>query len=291
MMILKQHSYTKKKLPNFFLVLAYFTCVGCFFSKARAQTTSNSKDFNLGYQAQGATSSFNVIILSGIAQKAVVEKQMGDYDMKSTLQPCWEAGGDYQYSLSKSRFLITGLHLHVNGRNATFRVPVEKINPDIYKAPYPITKFSDFDIGLSVPVFLQKEWTAGLNRRIYVLSGVQIHYSFETDIEYNDDYIDSSGSFIDVFDLSLNTNNHQKPWFTYTLGACYEWTLKNDNFLKIGLTGDLSFFSYVKGNYSIKIPNEIITSGSYEVRGSNVCVSVSYGFTGTNRKMVNKHEG
>ncbi|MDQ2753078.1 MAG: hypothetical protein M3R72_08660, partial [Bacteroidota bacterium] len=91
-------------------------------------------------------------------------------------------------------------------------------------------------------------------------------------------------------DLNLNTNNQNKPWFTYSLGSGYQWVLKNNNLMKIGLVANLSFTHFVKGTYQITIPGDPITQGTYHVTGSYLGIAASYGFTGMNRKLVHSYE-
>ena len=101
---------------------------------------------------------------------------------------------------------------------------------------------------------------------------------------------DTNQQRIDVFSMDLNSNNYKKPWISYNLGGGYSWILKNYNTLRAGLLTNISFTQFVKGTYQVNIPGKPLTEGAYGVTGSYIGLSVSYGFTGTNKRWIREYE-
>lgn len=290
MILVSDITNNKEKNTFFSLLLVYYLLFNCSVSTAQIQKNKNGLNKSLyNSSLPSLASSFNLTLITGLTQKAIIEREEGFYNIKSSTQPYFEGGVDYEHAFYKNNSYSVGLHVTAIGRNAIFHVPVEKINP-IYKEPRPSDKFSAFDFGLVIPLLLQRQWNLSIRKAIYAQVGIQLHYSLESDIGYGDQYMDTSGNNIDVFDLNLNTNNQNKLWFTYTLGSGYQWVLKNNNLLKIGIVLNLSFTHFVQGNYQVNIPGDPFTQGTYHVNGSYLGIAISYGFTGLNRKIVRRYE-
>lgn len=288
-----KNSYLRKKSYRFFLIFFKFLMLFSIATNAIGQDVTNKK-INILKKSldqdrfSGAT--FNIILLAGITQKAAFHKLEGSYIAKATVQPNWEAGAEYQIALKRKYSFIVGVHATVGGRNTIFDAPVKEINPIGYQEPY-ILKNNDFDVGLALPLLIEKQWTFHKLNRIYIQTGVEFHYSLGYDNEsYAENLQDVNGNNIKVFSTYLNANNQNKPWITYSIGSGVRHVLYNNNVLKIGIKADVSFTHFINGIYQINVPGYPLTTGIYRVRGSYIGIIASYGFTGINKKMVRAYE-
>ena len=221
---------------------------------------------------------FSIYSAIGLAQKAKINSESGDHRVTSTPQPAGEIGFNLQCDLNSDLYFITGLTLTITGRNAALDVPAHQINP-IYPDPFPLWTISDVDFCATIPFEIEKDWQLEKAKIIYGRIGLNLKYSFGYDEDIIDSYFhDTNNQRINVFSLELNSNNHNKPWFTYTIGAGYGWTLKNHNLFKLGLVANISFTKFVSGTYEVNIPGDPLTHGSYGVTGSYIGLSFDYVF-------------
>ena len=231
----------------------------------------------------------NLPLVSGIP-KAKFYKEEGSYNIKTTVQSYEEASIDYQQRFAKTYSYSIGLHFTGSGRSAFFNAPVDKINSDYDPGYYSFMRANGFDIGLSVPLTLEKHWNVHQNESYFGQLGLQLHHSIIENFDDKDYFLqDTSGNYVNVFELSVNPNNERKFWFTYSFGCGYERMLRNGNLLRLGLAANLSFTQYAKGIYTITIPGEPQTLGKYHVYGSGFGVSVAYGLTRLNRSKTVRH--
>lgn len=236
--------------------------------------------------SSGQQSSIQVSLLTRITKKATVVRSEGEYVIRSTPQPAWEAGIDYRRRLSRSFSMVAGIRGSAIGRSANFNVPAKEINP-AYPDPYPPIKIKDYDINVSIPLLLEKSWLTRPRERAFLQSGLRLHYSLSPDYtSVGNIFFDTNQAAIDVFGLELKTNNNKKPWITFSLGGGYGWVLGNYNILRAGIAADLSFSNVASGTYSVNVPGHPISSGTYKANGSYIGLFASYNFTGANKKAL-----
>jgi len=259
------------------LLIAYcsFTLVEVNGQPVKNKDSSDGKDL---YPKVIKRKLFSIYTAIGLSQKAKINPEGGEYRVTSTPQPAGEIGFNLQYDLNNDLFLITGLTLTITGRNAAVDVPAHQINPS-YPDPFPLMKISDADFSATIPFEIEKDWQLEKAKIIYGRIGLNLKYSFGYDEDIIDNYLhDTNNQKINVFSLELNSNNHNKPWLTYTIGAGYGWTLKNHNLFKLGLVANISFTKFVSGTYEVNIPGDPLTHGSYGVTGSYIGLSFDYVF-------------
>ncbi|MDQ2751505.1 MAG: hypothetical protein M3R72_00605, partial [Bacteroidota bacterium] len=76
-----------------FLVFCYFTLFSCLFINVSAQTYKSDTVANPAKTLQ-LTSSFNLTLITGLTQKAIIHREEGFYNVKSSMQPYFEGGAD-----------------------------------------------------------------------------------------------------------------------------------------------------------------------------------------------------
>jgi hypothetical protein len=254
-----------------------------FLMVLRLEASGQQKDLPTVYAME---SSFFVTLSSGLAQKASIRKAEGPYTVTASPQPVWEAGVDYRTSLGSTVYSLIGFRTTVTGRNALFEAPIEKISPGVYSKPHPPLKMIEYGVSVAVPALVEKVWRRGAHNAVFVQGGVNLRYSLGYDSEsYGFMFQDTSGRWMEVFSLDLNSKNGNKPWLTCQLGGGYSWRLRNYNVLKAGVQANISRSKVVSGTYLVSIPGEPPTWGMYSLSESYVALSVSYGFT-RNKKRI-----
>ena len=288
----KKISLRKKHICIFLRLLVLFVFLIINFTEAgcQVQRRSNEQYFNHLQKTILNKSAFFFTLSTGVSQNAIINKKTGEYDIRSTLQPFFEGGINYQKSLKKNLFLIIGLRETVTGRNAIFKAPIKEINPYGYSESHSQLKINDFDFPISIPVFVEKGWQITKSKIVFIQTGVNFRCSLGSDIGYGYSLTDTNWQRIDVFSLELNSNNYRKPWINYNIGGGYGWVLKNYNILKLGVLANISFTKFISGTYQVDIPSHPLSQGTYGVTGSNMGLTVSYIFTGINKKLVKQYE-
>jgi len=244
-----------------------------FHSFAQTDVTKRS------YQKVIKRKLFSIYTAIGFSQRAKLDPESGEYRVTSTPQPASEIGFNLQCDLNDNFFFITGLTGTISGRNAVFDVPIHQINPYSYPDPFPPMKISDVDFSATIPLQIEKDWRIEKSKIIYGRVGLNLKYSFGYDEDSYENYLtDTNNQKINVFSLELNSNNHNKPWFTFTIGGGYGWTLRNHNLIKLGLVANISLTKFVSGTYEVNVPGHPLTQGSYDVTGSYVGLSFNYVF-------------
>lgn len=270
----------RKKQTCFFL--KFLLIVYCSFRlievNGQPVTKKDNSDGKDLYPKVTKRNLFSIHTAIGLSLKAKINPEGGEYRVTSTPQPAGEIGFNLQCDLNSDLFFITGLTLTITERNAAVDVPAHQINP-IYPDPFPLMEVSDADFCATIPFDIEKDWQLEKSKIIYGRIGLNLKYSFGYDEDnIGNDLHDTNNQRINVFSLELNSNNHNKPWFTYTIGAGYGWTLRNHDLIKLGLVANISLTKFVSGTYEVNIPGEPLTHGSYGVTGSYIGLSFNYVF-------------
>lgn len=287
MVVTTSNQYIQKKLFSFFCSFCYCTALLLTSVYGMAQA-ANPTAFD---KIKNRSSGWFVTLSAGLAQQANIKKKEGPYNITARAQPVWEAGVLYRNKISGNTYAIGGLKAVISGRNAILKnAPVEKVDPGKYTSPFPALKMTEFDFILSVPLMIEFNRALSNKKNLFVQGGVDLRYSAGYDFERNAHILfDAAGNPVDVLEIEMNSNNNSKPWISFNMGGGLEWRLKNYNLLKAGLLINISATDYVSGTYQVNIPGEPSTSGTYAARGSYLAFSVSYGFTGINRRLVRQH--
>jgi hypothetical protein len=138
-----------------------------------------------------------------------------------------------------------------------------------------------------MPFLIEKKLNTKKSGGFYIKAGFTLRYSgMMPDEGFGVTAIDSNNRSYDVFNADISARNNGIPWITFLGGVSKSILLGNKNILSIGVQADVSTTYFLKSNYEITIPNKPVTSGTYEINGSSVGLSVQYIFTGTNKQIV-----
>jgi hypothetical protein len=103
-------------------------------------------------------------------------------------------------------------------------------------------------------------------------------------------YPDVNGNDVDVLEINNSIGNNLRPWVNYNIGGGYSFLLRNNNFLQFNLLANFSNKKMVNGIYQINVTGKPTSSGLYSVNLSYIGLSISYNFTGANKRLRKMYE-
>ena len=226
------------------------------------------------------------------AEKGKPVSQSGAYSMSASNQPGIEVGCNYFINFSKNYSLTVGAHVGFSGRDFKLFIPKSDFSPDLQNnINFRGALTKDYDIYLSAPIWAERRWTGKNNSTWNLDAGINVRFDPDEAI-YSYDYggIDGNGQYVPVLDMGGWVGNNEKPWINYNASGGYSFFLSNYNLLRINLLANFSATKVVNFNYSIDVTGKPESTGIYSAKLSYVGLSISYIFTGANRRLLKLYE-
>ncbi len=226
------------------------------------------------------------------AEKGKPVRQSGAYAMSSSSVAGIEAGGNYYVNFNKDYSLIAGARVGFSGRNFKLFIPKSDFTPNLQddiNFRGRLTK--DYDIYLSAPIWVERRWPSKNNSTWNADVGINVRLD-PNEEGYGYDYggIDVNGQYVPVLSMDGDIGNNLKPWFNYNVGGGYSFFLSNYNFLRINLIANFSATKIANFNYTIDVTGKPQSTGTYSANLSYVGLSISYIFTGANKRLLKLYE-
>jgi len=230
-----------------------------------------------------------------IAHKGNPVRQSGAYSMSASNLPGIELGANYFINFNKTYSLIVGAHAGFSGRNFELFISKSDFTPNLQNDINfrgGITKYND--LYLSVPLWVERRWIGKKNSTWDIDAGINVRFDPDEEIyRYGDaSYggLDVNGQFEPVLSMEGWAGNNLKPWLNYNVGGGYSFFLSNYNFLRINLIANFSATKVVNFNYTIDVTGKPQSTGTYSANLSYMGLSISYIFTGANRRLLKLYE-
>ena len=224
---------------------------------------------------------YSFSIIPFLDQKADITKNIDKYWIHSTVMHGFEAGFSRYSHFDEEHSLIVGLFFGAFARNFNYDIPGNEFTPPSNVNWNSNTAVSrEFNFIGSIPILFEKRWFRTNQNFWNAEIGLTIRYT--PSMEESEGAVDWNGD--EFFNMDLTTNPSKKPWLNYNVGGGYNCILKNNCILKTSLVLNISFTSYVEGDYQFALPNQPEVEGHYETKGSYIGLSFSYVFTRTNNK-------
>ena len=228
-----------------------------------------------------------------IVNKAKATPISGNYHLKTVYQEGVEAGADYHFNFNKNYSLIVGLHGGAAARAFKLFISRSDFNPnlkfDVNETPQ-TNRIWDFYI--NAPIWIEKRWLMKNNNFWSVLFGANVRYypirNFGEGFGVN--YPDVNGNYVQVVNINDSIGNNLRPWVNYNIGGGYSFLLQNNNFLQFNLLANFSNKKMVNGVYQINVTGKPQSTGTYSANLSYVGLSLSYIFTGANKRLRKIYE-
>jgi hypothetical protein len=236
-------------------------------------------------------SNFSIVVTASVLPRAKITRDQGNYTLYSRLQSAYDLGFNYIYNVNNNLLLTTGIHTIIGRWNFFANIPDEDIS--VYRVSGKLIIWNKDTWGIiKIPLLIEKKLNC---RKIGLLStkaGINFRYSgFNSDLGIGSGgIITSNNQVINLFDSDFSIDNKNKPWITFLAGINKLFVLDNYNILSVGVQTDISPIYFLKGNYAITVPGQSVTSGTYKVSGTSLGLSISYTFTGTNKRLVQEYE-
>jgi hypothetical protein len=228
-----------------------------------------------------------------IANKAKATPISGNYHLKTVYQEGFEAGADYHFNFNTNYSLIVGLHGGAAARTFKLFISKSDFNPnlkfDVNETPQ-TNRIWDFYI--NAPIWIEKHWLMKNNNFWNVLFGVNVRYYpiriYREGFGVN--YPDVNGNYVQVVDINDSIGNNFHPWVNFNIGGGYSLLLRNNNYLQCNLLANFSSKKMVGGAYRINVTGKQQSTGAYSANLSYVGLSLSYLFTGVNKRLRKIYE-
>lgn len=234
---------------------------------------------------------FSFEISASVLPKARITRDSGNYNLQSRLQSAFDGGINYIYNVNRTLSISAGFHVIIGKWNYFSYIPPEDLK-DFYNLTEPYL-IEDKDIwgAIRIPFWIEKKLNTKTNNPFSVKMGLSLRYSgFMTDEDFGWLISHPNGQVVEIFSARYQAKNDYKPWVTFLSGISKNFTLSNQNILSLGLVLDISNSYFFNADYTFKIPNQPITSGTYKINGSSLGLSVQYIFTGTNKRLIKEYE-
>ena len=276
-------NFIKYRKCSLTLLTIHFTAIsfGQFTSEFKNDLTEidqsfNNKTFKKAFFAVEATVS--------LLPKAKITTLEGNYKLQSHLQSAYDLGINYLRYINEKWNLSTGFHFIVGKRNFFVHIPQSDLTNS---NPYGLLiEEKELWGSFRIPLLIEKKLSAKLNP-FYIKAGLNFRYSgLMSEESFGVTRIEPNNQRTDVFNAEISARNNGKPWITFLGGLSKSILLENKNILSFGVHADISTSYFLKCNYQITIPNQPVTSGTYEINGSSLGLSVQYTFTGSNKQIV-----
>lgn len=230
-----------------------------------------------------------------IVNKAKTQPLTGNYHLNTSYKHGFEAGPDLYIPINNSYSLVTGLHGGAAATNYILFIPGSDFNPSMGtdvddRGKGPTTGLWGYYI--SVPILIQKRWLTGNKSFWNAVVGVNIRYYPLRYSVYGIEeiYLDANGDQINVLEIDASFGNNLRPWLNYNIGGGYSILLRNNNYLQCNVLANFSDKKIVNGTYTINVSGKPQSTGTYSANLSYVGLSLSYTFTGANKRLRKLYE-
>jgi hypothetical protein len=229
-------------------------------------------------------------ITASILPKATITRIEGNYRLQSHLQSAYDLGINYIRNLKENLVISSGFHVTIGKMNFFANIPDRDLIRYNINGKLLIEDKETWG-AIRIPLTIEKKVVAKRLGAISIKTGMSLRYSgFMPEDLIRGSIVESNGQVTNIFDSDFSGKNMGKPWITILAGLSKPITLDNRNIVTVGLNADISTAYFFKGNYSITIPGQPVTSGTYKISGSSLSLSVCYIFTGTNKKLVRSYQ-
>lgn len=201
----------------------------------------------------------------------------GTYRLQSKLQALFGAGLNYFVSLDQSFSMVYGLEVHLLSTNYFLLIPDNDLAGFLSTEGAPQIQDKEVYFKMAFPVLLSYR-LGNTNKTGYSLSaGLKLNYSgFSPDISTNTQIADASLQRETIFRGEFKSSNNKKPWVTFLASVSKNVYLGKKSDLSVALLFELSPTNFIEGNYTITVPNQQVTTGSYAVKASSLGIGLQY---------------
>lgn len=229
------------------------------------------------------------ISLSGfVLPPAKITLLDGLYKLEPKSNLKFTAGLNYTINFKSEFGIMVGLQTAITTINFYRYIPPSEMPTIPWQDDgLAIVYYKDINIRLSMPILLERRFKIKESGFWALKAGGVINYNgFNLDTGIDISVEDINGQQVGIFSGEFQNTNGYKPWLSFVAGASKNLLLRNKNILGIEVSIDVGKNGYVRGDYVITIPNKPNSYGVYKINGFSAGLTVSYTFTGANKRLV-----
>ena len=218
-----------------------------------------------------------VQIQASISPSGNIITSTGKYHLQSRLQSLFGAGVNYQLNFDNYLSLIYGVQINLLSTNYYLHIPDSDLSGFLSTGGAPQIEDKQVYYKIAFPVMLSYRFLQKVDGYYSLNAGFKVNYSgFSPDENTSTQIADTNYKLQNIFTGKFSSDNNKKPWVTFCAGVARSVHLNSTGDLSIGLMFELSLTKFIKGNYTITVPNQPVTTGSYTVKGSCAGISLLY---------------
>jgi hypothetical protein len=264
----------------------------CFsFVSSYAQKRQTESNHGNALPSLYSKSFFALYLKTSILPKAQIEKLTGSYRLSPKPNISYSAGFRFIRNLKPELGLLSGIDLKFTKLNFYVYVPTSDI-PTIPRAfpNTPIVDYTEAHFQIAIPLLIEHRFRVSENQFWSLRAGGNINYNgFNLDGSIGYGVTDTNGQGVGIYSGDFEYTNGYKPWVTFVAAASKNLVLSNKNILSIEIGFEAGKNGYVRGDYAITIPNKPVSYGIYKINGLSAGLTLSYTFTGANKKNSKKY--
>lgn len=220
---------------------------------------------------------FGVQLIAAAVSKPEFSVTAGNYRLQSKLQALFGAGFNYYVSLDQSFSMIYGLEVHLLSTNYFLLIPDSDLPGFLSTNGAPQIQDKEVYFKVAFPLLLSYRLGKTTKGGYSLTAGLKVNYSgFSPDLITTTQIADASLQRETIFRGEFKSSNDKKPWVTFVAGVSKNVYLGKKSELSVALLLELSRTNFIEGSYTISVPNQPVTNGSYAVKASSVGIGLQY---------------
>ncbi|MBS4066566.1 MAG: hypothetical protein KGZ74_18535 [Chitinophagaceae bacterium] len=271
------------------LILTHNHCLAQTFGTKQRSMNVKVQASNPTWYNKRFWSVFGGVSILPSAKIIVLE---GIYNIEPKPNLAFTGGFSYTRNYRPDFSFNTGLEATITKINFYKRIPQSEI-PSIPRdndAP-PIIYYKEVHAHISIPICIIRRFKLSESDFWAIKAGCNINYNgFNLDTGIGMSAEDVNGQQVGIFSGDFNYTNSYKPWVSFTTAFSKNLVLSNKNILGIEASFEAGKNGYVRGDYVITIPNKPNSYGVYKINGFSAGLTVSYTFTGANRRLAKQYQ-
>lgn len=235
---------------------------------------------------------FGVYAKTVVLPIAKIKLKEGPYKLEPKLNLAFTGGFFYSFNQSELWSINSGLQFTITKINFfKYIAPSEMPSIPWRDDGTPIVYYKDVHFHISIPVSITRRFNLSESGFWAIKAGSNINYNgLNLDTRIGMSSEDVNGQQVGIFSGEFNYTNGYKPWVTILISASKSLVLSNKNILSVEIGIEVGKNGYVSGDYIITIPNKPASYGVYKINGFSAGLSVSYTFTGANRRLAKQYQ-
>lgn len=280
----------KKRFKSLLIIVTVFFC-NCGYAQPLTEKIKYSNRVSQENLNWYSKKFFTIYAKAAVIPTAKIVVIDGQYHLKPKPSLAFTGGFNYVFNFNAYWAIVSGLQLTITKYNLYNYIKqvdmptVPRVNDN-----WPLIYVKDIHFHIAIPVSVVKRINVSESKFWSIKVGGTINYNgFNSDTRIGMGTQDVNGQGVSIFSSSFKFNNDYKPWVNFTSSVSKNYIFSNKNILGVEAGVEIGKSGYFYGDYVITIPSKPDSHGIYKSNGFSTGLTVSYTFTGTNKRLVKKY--